>query len=95
MPLLISWIVVLAWLAVMVVVQLNFSWLWLSDGASPRRHEALLGVAMAAFYSLPAVVGLAFFRWLYWSESPAVARRAATILVTVALVLLAASLALS
>lgn len=95
MPLLVSWFVALAWLVVMILAQLYFSWLWLSDSASPRRHEALIGVAMASFYALPAVLALGFLRWRYWSDSPAIAKRAAVVLVSVALVLFAAALAIS
>ena len=95
MRLLISWVCILAWLVIMVAVQLYFSWLWLSDGVSPRRHEALLGVAMAAFYALPAFVGLVIFRWFYWSESPTIAKHAAAVLVMFELFILALSIVVS
>lgn len=95
MPLLVSWLVVLAWLVVMVLAQLHFSWLWFSGSANPRRHEALIGVAMASFYALPAVLAVAFFRWRHWGDSPAIAKRLAVVLVSAALVLFVAALAVS
>lgn len=95
MPQLALWFVALAWLVLSVLAQLHFSWLWLSDAANPRRHEALIGLTMASFYALPAVLALAFLRWRYWSESPLTAKRAATALLSVAAILFVAGLAVS
>jgi len=64
------------WLALCVFAQGYFAWLWLTDRANPLRHEALLGLTMATFYSLPAAVVLAVLRWRFWAESPQPLRRA-------------------
>ena len=91
---LLSWSVILVWLLLGVIAQIYFSWLWVSVPINPLRHEALIGIAMASLYALPAVVALAIMRWRYWQDSPIHLKRSASALLALIAVLFVAALAM-
>jgi hypothetical protein len=64
------WLGVVIWLAVCLVAQLHFAWLWVSGLGSPLRHEALIGAGMAALYGWPAAAGLGLLHWKWRDSAP-------------------------
>jgi hypothetical protein len=87
------WWLILCWLAVCLIGQLYFAWLWTSNAAGPLRRETLIGLTLATFYAWPAVLAVLLLRWKYWEESPPIERKASIlVIVTGALVFFALSL---
>lgn len=69
----ISWWISTTWLALAVWGVVYFAWMWLSGPGNPLRHEALMGMTIAAFYSWPALLAGGVLKWRW--ESPLLERR--------------------
>ena len=59
------WLLTLTWLAICVLTQWYFGWLYIKDVVSLLRDEALIGLSIATLYAMPAAVLLALLQWRF------------------------------
>ena len=90
-----TWWLIIGWLALCLLGELYFALQWLDDRADTRRNEALIGIAMAAFYAWPAIVALGLVYWKWRDITPRLESRIVTVVVGAGLVLYVAALAIS